>query len=67
MRQFKILKYPNGHPEVDLSKPYRLLKEFLSLEMDAPVYCLDVDGRKMYFYENEVKEVKSNINPITII
>ena len=58
MRKFKILSWPKEiSPFPDFSKPYPLLKEFDKQDWNHTVYCLNVDGRKMYFYPNEVKEV----------
>lgn len=53
MRKFKILKWPEGHDIAKLDKPYLLIVQF---EV-SDIVCLDVDGHRMYFYPNEVKEV----------
>lgn len=53
VRKFKILKWPEGHNIADPNKHYPLIVQF---EI-SDIVCLDVDGNRMYFYPNEVKEV----------
>ena len=58
MRKFKILKWPNiKEPRPDLTKAYDLLKELPDYDRNEIISVLDVEGMRMYFYPDEVKEM----------
>lgn len=58
MRKFKILKWPTGVgiKQKNENAAYPLLKELI-VDGRPDSYCLDVEGIRLYFYPNEVKEV----------
>lgn len=58
MRQFLITEWPfSSFPLPKETKAYPLIKELYDYHKREPIYVLDVEGKRMYFYPNEVKEV----------